>query len=790
MVVVRESPAVKISPDKNATQWPPKSPFQALLSSPSGRRKWQDHKNSRQRSSSPSPRKSGSSVGVEELSEASGDDELDEDEETLQLQLKAIQAKLKLKKLQQKAKKDGDGSSERENSQRLPPSPIKSALKSRPPERSDYTQVPVSPSRDRRLEPMEPVSPARRRLGLTSEPRAHDVSLKRARDGTQLKRADSARQRAVPEETPKLSFSQRLNQSRTEAQEREAKQERLDRTRSTGFGSSLAPSAEINGFPSGVAEFRTPRSTHDAKRPSSAHQMKTTTGLDHDAGVERSKSTRASRTERRDIPRVNALFAKDNSAALNDQHDAAPGYDPFSSTHLTKRHISHPDLTRNMDGKEIYPIPRLLKEVKAPDYDTPDCDSDYVVFGVLASKSNPFDQKSNHRTTDSNKPQEDADAPRNKFMVLHLCDGVKWELDLFLFGSAFEQYWKLTPGTLLAILNPGIMPPKGNKDTGAFCLKLGSSEDCSSVKKDGSLCGEWVDKRKTEICEFHLNLAIERNRRTRMEVNSMGRMGVKGNGGDNGIKSRSREKGGYDSSIKKEKPSNVSVHHEYGRLYSMPAGHRKGAAAMLDADDPDALHGMSREEASRKRIADAQRERDLAKKLGQIGSGPGAEYLRLREKTTMTTTITTTSNLGVGGEKTPYFEKPSAESLGLMGNKAEAQHLSPAKDRKRHFGMGAISSNGTEALGWGKSRMPGALKPKPPRISSPEKGQTRLDVAATTALRPGIVRGRSTESDGRLSPKKKARFEISGKGIREPGRESLGLPNAQLEDDEDDLEIV
>jgi minichromosome maintenance protein 10 len=60
-------------------------------------------------------------------------------------------------------------------------------------------------------------------------------------------------------------------------------------------------------------------------------------------------------------------------------------------------------------------------------------------------------------------------------MVFRLTD-FKYEVDLFLFGSGFERFWKLKEGTLLAVLNPGIMPPRV-KDTGAFSLKVSSSED-------------------------------------------------------------------------------------------------------------------------------------------------------------------------------------------------------------------------------------------------------------------------------------------------------------------------
>lgn len=87
MPIIRESPHAKVSPDKNAAQWPPRSPFQALLSSPSGRKKWRDrHNNSSradERSVSPSPVKNASRAAMEAIAGEGEDDEDEEDEETL-----------------------------------------------------------------------------------------------------------------------------------------------------------------------------------------------------------------------------------------------------------------------------------------------------------------------------------------------------------------------------------------------------------------------------------------------------------------------------------------------------------------------------------------------------------------------------------------------------------------------------------------------------------------------------------------------------------------------------------
>lgn len=111
---------------RTTTQWPPRSPYEALLSSPSGRKRVREIHD--RRSVSPSPCKrvkvahtgndgSGQSLGVDGALAVTDASDEDEDEETLQLRLQAIEAKLKLKKLRQArlrntpAKVNGDAES-------------------------------------------------------------------------------------------------------------------------------------------------------------------------------------------------------------------------------------------------------------------------------------------------------------------------------------------------------------------------------------------------------------------------------------------------------------------------------------------------------------------------------------------------------------------------------------------------------------------------------------------------------------------------------------------------------
>ncbi|KAI7441266.1 hypothetical protein KC368_g10289, partial [Hortaea werneckii] len=532
MVIVRESPRAKVSPDKpqSQAQWPPKSPFQALLSSPSGRKRWQDRRGqARDRSLSPSPIKSSSrklqAVAMPSDDEmdmgggADDDEEDDDDEETLRLKMEAIQARLKLKALQKKKKAEAgagagtDAGSDRERTRSRasrdttpPPSRGHRPSASQPDlHRAPNVEVEVSPIKDHHEDPL--LSPARRRLGLNSIPDASGISLKRARDGTvtqQIKRSESAlappsarRSRdASPPKKKTKSFTERLQASRDQVGEREAKFDRMERTRSKGFSSDVSRQTpfqstkqKLEGASGGNAG--TPG---EAKRPSSARDWASSTTMPRStvrgsqpsepssaykstpARFSAQANSRATSSKRNDAARptsrgqqqqrLHTSADSDSDLSIsgaadshrptsagradhdNSKDESNSSYDTFSELHLSKRNIPHPVVAREMNGKEIYPLPRLLKEVKAPHYDPPDCAEDFVVFGILASKSSPYDQKPQHKTTSSTggggeTSQEDPlppptaaeeALPRNKFMVLHLTD-LRWELDCFLFGT-------------------------------------------------------------------------------------------------------------------------------------------------------------------------------------------------------------------------------------------------------------------------------------------------------------------------------------------------------------------
>ncbi|KZF19753.1 hypothetical protein L228DRAFT_285690 [Xylona heveae TC161] len=879
-----------MSHDLNEQQWPPRSPYEALMSSPSGRRKFraqqeQDHTSptaspSRRTLLSPSSLRSTQKQGVSLSSAINGENEDEEDEETLQLQLQAIEARLKLRRLRQakiKAAQETNSEDAEEPTQtiltgsqedrggvtkRAPPS--SRAGRTRGTDTQREVQIPLSPP-PKRQKQEEAKSPRRVLLGIDKGLTGRDVSLRRApsvRDGQASSESRTPRFLQPPsfsqEERPK-SFSERIAQSRTAEKAQRERDERIRKARSKGFGldekevesfknntqdfESLAGPAGETGHNSNQQEFsrdevlRALRESTEGlsrrARPGSALQAgsrdvpkpKASQSATPSRAAPFSQTPSSSSALQPPVHRVDPNNPKEEETPSTSPADI-PNFEPFSSLHLSKRILPHAFLARTLSGKKVLSIPDLLRTVKSPDYDLPDVDGDFVVVGVIASKSEPRSHKSG-----SNGSKPDGEQ-RSKYMVMTLTD-LKWELEVFLFGSGFDRWWKLTPGTVLAILNPGIMPPPPNKrDTGKFSLTLNSSDDlileigsardlgyCKSVKKDGKECGQWIDKRRTEFCEFHVNLQFQKTKASRMEVNTMsapfapgGRSGPStGFFGGNGAGGRPRSSKGSggnggsggsfkDDGLKKEGP--VFDRETGSRVFIAPNMHPgavnggRSTACLLDDEDvdPDAFHrGMGKDERLRRRLAEHQRERDLAKKLGEAGDGMGGEYMRVRaSSSSASSSARPNARIGdEGADNTGSDPFVDASALGLVKSSTRDIKLSPVK-RKR-ADASSFSSGSQQPVGWGhafKRGLPGqdSSISTPAQISSTSSSfsdgkRYKNEAVPKPALSFNSPRAPPTPSasahkklDERPSPRKRTRF-VTEDGIKEAGADSVGVRN-------------
>ncbi|KAL2364956.1 hypothetical protein RJZ56_002104 [Blastomyces dermatitidis] len=799
-------------------RWPPRSPYEALMSSPNGRKRFKEMQERRLAASaftkgfttSPYVRTKASQLledGVENDLEEGDDD--DEDEETLQLKLAAIEARLKLKKLQQSKSKSKPPNFDKETNSDAPIYP------SRPPSRflmerkrkaatmsqQDNIQVPVSPSK-RLVAPADPISPRRIVLGIDKGRKGNEVSLRRPpsssstgrpsssiggyRDELLLRRAHSSTTRGARLtadegiQRPK-SFSERVAESRSMDKNRRQKTQLLHRKRNTTFA---VDKDEMERFHLAAKEESGKASSFDSPRKSQCVEEFSRDDVIQSynlsgSGLRKSKSissihgkgpvTQCTPTEggthqslgfqRQREARPAPYSTEGDSQNIKPTKESDPSkFEPFSGLHLSNRILPHSFLTRTLDDKSPMRIPDLLKTIKGPQFDPPDIDGDYVVFGILASKSTPKEHQDPKKGASSSKDADD-DGSNNssKYMVLTLTD-LKWSIDLFLFSTAFPRYYKLIPGTVIAILNPSIMPPPPNKlDTNRFSLTLNSSDDtileigkaqdlgfCKAIRKDGKVCEAWVDGRKTEFCEFHVDLQLRKTTAKRMEVNSG--PGIFGPGGRPGSRTGmfNRKRDNKDFRLK---PEGAQTDRSTGSTYYVapPVPGGRSAASLIDADDPfiAAAHdfqrgGNGKLDRLQKRLAEQERERNIAKLLGESNS-VGAQYLRHRRAN------------DTSGRDGPVVGVPSS-SNGLTsdtGNNNEKDDESASQSARMTLGL-----------------------------SSKMKSASHVKLGP---MKKGAVN-------------KKTRF-VTAKGIRDAGRDSLGGPgggtgNENNVDYDDDLDIV
>lgn len=597
----------------------------------------------------------------------------DDDEETLRLKLQAIEARLRLKELQKAKTKvqDVDHEMLRGRECMKANDELDRRIVTSSPTRSRI-EVPTSPKR-KEVRQSQPESPRRVQLGIDKGVTAKEISLRKAR--IPGRKED---QRRMQPAAPIKSFSERMAEARSTDHERHEKQERLKQVRSHGFG---VGEAGVKG---------------SAVKPMQTEESRTTVPM---------KTSTPGR-----LAEAISLTAGSNRTREPSQETKDTSQrEPFSNFALSKRLLAESTVSSALDGKALFSIPKLLKTVTSPHYDPPDTtEDDFVVLGIIASKSSAHDTSTKHKTANDTSHEP----PATKFMAIKLTD-LEWSVDLFLFDSGFDRFWKLTVGTVVAILNPGIMPPKPHlRDTGAFSLKLSSSEDtvlevgaardlafCKSVKRDGQTCGQWVDGRKTEFCEFHVNMQVEKTKAGRMEINSM--ISLSSFGRNNGGTKRGgggRGRGRGASTGLKGEAGTYYDREAHEMAYMVPREFHRGApsaAKLLDADDY--VHGgLSKAERSRKRIAAQAKERDIMVKLGANGGGGlGSEYMRAKRGNDE---ASARRARGEPERETNGEEVRDAASLGLVGGDAAAVRLSPAKGGKAW--TGAMKEGGA---GWSKA---------------------------------------------------------------------------------------
>ncbi|CAK7226815.1 hypothetical protein SCUCBS95973_006326 [Sporothrix curviconia] len=943
-------------------QWPPRSPGEVLLSTPGGRARLRRLEAART-SPSPSPGRStrvgshGREEGDMGMDVDDNDDDNDDDgddEETLQLQLQEIQAKLRLKKLQAaKAHKAaaaavasssalGDMTSARSTpgSARIGTGRNSGAAtfhNPRSPQRSTI-EVPASPVRrapsaaDVAAAAATQKSPKRVLLGIDKGLRGQDVSLRRPPSsfrrgltgsassssvlgraaGGSLSSQRESRETCEPAPRP-LSFNERLAVARMEEAARQDKSERIQKLRASGFtvgkdemDQYKAKAVDIPVVDKGPEKFN----RDDILSAASGRKP-------YDDGSGRATLLRRSNT----TPNIRSKYT-DNNAAPGTKDDTAAAvepdeasFEPYSGFHLTRRILPHSVVARSVSGMTTYAIQDLLRLVKAPRFELPDVETDVVVFGIIAEKSDPRSHKPAGSSAGPAAKQQD----RGKYMVLTLVD-LTYQIELFLFKSGFDRFWKLSTGTVVAILNPGIMPPPpGRHDTGKWSLVINSDDDtileignardlgyCKSMKRDGQLCSSWVNAKRTEFCEFHTNEAAKKMRATRNDLNGAAGFGYneKSSRGGRGDRGGRDGRGGYgrggQGGSGRGGGANNSSNSSKGSGYDYLAQSQwfatgTSASSLIDNEVLDGGYAdkVERQEGIKRRLAAKERESDIARKLGEIGSGAGRDYMKLAGRdqslqgassaSKKTTSMSSTASSSSAARSSQHSQLSSSSSMTTLGSAAEQAaasrasllasiaerrsgngggaasttpsigignignsglhirhntpklglaesatapvvHLGPAKRKRPQSALssgpsgsaagttGAADTAATDdsrrrnGLGWGSDLRAklGRMKDGE-RLANNQTIQNGFKRAAEQAAAGSAGTATSTLTSSASTPilpaperspvRKKTRFLLGGKGIREAGRESLGATggdggNGPVDDDDDDELII
>lgn len=242
------------------------------------------------------------------------------------------------------------------------------------------------------------------------------------------------------------------------------------------------------------------------------------------------RSEHAEQAARKTRQQARAVASFDTSRDEKSEDGSVEGFMTTYGIHLAQQTLSNASLHTHLNGKRVVSLHEFLGALDAPDFAVPAEweEEDYVVWAIMAAKSGVKDTKKGAKDHKNS----------SKYCVLTLTD-LNLEVGMFLFGAAFDRYYKLQPGTVVAILNPSVAKPRGAavvptanataasavalkiSDAYDVVLEIGRSRDmgfCSAMTRDSTQCTTWIDTRKTQVCEYHLDVGLDRVRSSRMNL--------------------------------------------------------------------------------------------------------------------------------------------------------------------------------------------------------------------------------------------------------------------------------
>lgn len=294
------------------------------------------------------------------------------------------------------------------------------------------------------------------------------------------------------------------------------------------------------------------------------------------------------------------------------------GVEPVSRLKMDPMYVDMDELKAELQDKLLVPVSDFYGLVAPPLFETP-TDHNVVLIGIVASKS----QVSKNRNG-------------KKMVCLELTD-LQQQISVIIQGAAFDVYWKVLQGSVVAILNPTVYlkvnPKTGMKTIGVSLhddnnslLELGSASDlgfCKELSKSGQQCNSWINKQKGLMCEYHSFEMYKKSSRQRMDLQSVksAPFAPKYRGQDFSIfhkvggDSRNPDKKQYTMDLRAT--GNQSKFDEFGNRTYM--GTSRGVKRKFDLVDGSS---KDRDVAKKERLA---KEAALRQKLAKL---PDGEYFR------------------------------------------------------------------------------------------------------------------------------------------------------------------
>ncbi|CAD5122841.1 DgyrCDS11245 [Dimorphilus gyrociliatus] len=182
----------------------------------------------------------------------------------------------------------------------------------------------------------------------------------------------------------------------------------------------------------------------------------------------------------------------------------------YSGIRIINPKVSYDEMRRMMEGKDYVKLLNIQSSLK-------DSPNDWVTMGVIVNKMNGLTSRNGNKY--------------GKWFMSDLSNCQKF-VSFMLFSKTLEEHWKISQGSVIALLNPKIMESsekfKGDGTTLTIdnpknLLLMGSSKDfgiCKSTTAKGAKCSNVVNKLVCEVCEFHLNKAHKQSLQKRPDLNT------------------------------------------------------------------------------------------------------------------------------------------------------------------------------------------------------------------------------------------------------------------------------